>query len=495
MSASKTTIMWFRQDLRVYDNPALIEAVANGQILPIYILDDINTEDWSMGAASRVWLHGSLKALNHSLDGHLKLYKGEAIAIIEQLVTRHKIDAVFWNRCYEPWRIKRDSRIKAQLKARDIDTKTFNASLLWEPWTVLKGDDTPYKVFTPYYRNGCMKKPSPRAPFKSPSNIHYLADDNQPASDLKIEALSLFENHPWQIKIQKRWRVGEEAAQTQLDSFCEDALHQYQKGRDFPAIESTSKLSPHLHFGEISPHQLWHRMDFEKNQGVSGDPDHFLREIAWREFSYYQLYHFPQLPEKPFSPKFRHFEWREDPDSLSLWEKGQTGFPIIDAGMRELWQTGYMHNRVRMVVASFLIKNQLIDWRHGENWFWDCLVDADLASNSASWQWCAGSGADAAPYFRIFNPVLQSQRFDPQGEYLNRYCPELGALPPKLRHAPWLAKPEALALANIKLGVDYPLPILDLKTTRQRALDAFKALRKPDSDSEEVPIPFERETH
>lgn len=495
MEPSQKAIMWFRQDLRVYDNPALVKATTTGQILPIYILDDVNAQNWSMGAASRVWLHDSLKALNKALNGHLKLFVGDASAIIDELITSHNIDAVYWNRCYEPWRIKRDSKIKAQLKARDIDIQTFNASLLWEPWTVLKSDDTPYKVFTPFYRNGCMKKPEPRKPFDSPIEINYLIEENQSSGNFKIEELNLFDSQSWQVKIQQEWRVGELAAQQQLDKFCEDALSQYQQGRDFPALQATSKLSPHFHFGEISPHQLWHRMNLEKAQMKSDDADHFLREIAWREFSYYQLFHFPQLPDEVFNSKFKHFKWREDSESFRLWAKGQTGFPIIDAGMRELWQTGTMHNRVRMVVASFLIKNQLIHWHTGEHWFWDCLVDADLASNSASWQWCAGSGADAAPYFRIFNPVLQSQKFDPEGEYLTRYCPELASLPPKLRHAPWLAKPEALELANIKLGIDYPFPILDLKTTRQRALDSFKALRKPNTHCQKETIPFERENY
>lgn len=482
MHPSKTAIMWFRQDLRLYDNPALLKAVAIGQVLPIYILDDINPQNWSMGSASRVWLHDSLKALDKTLGGHLKLFVGDAKSVIDNLVTEHDIDAVYWNRCYEPWRIKRDTKIKAQLTTREIETQTFNASLLWEPWTVLKNDDTPYKVFTPFYRNGCLKKPEPRAPFKSPPEISFFECKKQCAGSLKIEELKLFDSQSWQNKIQREWRIGELAAQQQLDSFCDDSLSQYQAGRDFPSLQATSKLSPHLHFGEISPHQIWHRMTLEKAQMMQNDADHFLREVAWREFSYYQLYHFPQLPDEVFNPKFKHFKWLEGSESFNLWTRGQTGYPIVDAGMRELWQTGIMHNRVRMIVASFLIKNQLLHWQKGERWFWDCLVDADLASNSASWQWCAGSGADAAPYFRIFNPVLQSQKFDPEGEYLMRYCPELASLPPKLRHAPWLAKPEALELANIVLGVDYPLPMLDLKITRQRALDAFKSLRKPDSN-------------
>jgi deoxyribodipyrimidine photo-lyase len=262
----------------------------------------------------------------------------------------------------------------------------------------------------------------------------------------------------------------------QLEQFCAERIPDYKQARDFPAIDATSRISPHLHFGEISPHQLWHRIEHLTTQGSAEGPSHFLREIAWREFSYHLMYHFPQLPEANFNPKFDRFEWLEDSASLALWQRGQTGFPIIDAGLRELWQTGYMHNRVRMIVASFLIKNLLTHWRCGADWFWDCLVDADLASNSASWQWCAGSGADAAPYFRIFNPLLQSEKFDPEGDYLLRYCPELKGLPKRLRHQPWKASDEQLAQAGIKLGVDYPHPMVDLKVTRERALERFKAL-------------------
>jgi deoxyribodipyrimidine photo-lyase len=278
----------------------------------------------------------------------------------------------------------------------------------------------------------------------------------------------------WHQALVRHWQIGEAAAQQQLQQFCDDRLDRYKRGRDFPAIEATSRLSPHLHFGEISPQQIWQRIEQETMHHAGDDAPHFLREIAWREFSYYLLYHFPQLPERNFNPRFDHFDWQQDAAALALWQRGQTGYPIVDAGMRELWQTGYMHNRVRMIVASFLIKNMLIHWRSGMAWFWDCLVDADLASNSASWQWCAGSGADAAPYFRIFNPVLQSQKFDPDGEYLQRYCPELGGLPARLRHQPWQATEKDLKAAGIQLGIDYPQPMLDLKQTRERALLRYK---------------------
>ncbi len=284
------------------------------------------------------------------------------------------------------------------------------------------------------------------------------------------------EDLDWHQGLVSEWSIGEDAASAQLQQFCEQDLDDYKRARDFPAVDATSRLSPHLHFGEISPHQLWHRLEHDGSQAAGENAAHFLREIAWREFSYHLLYQFPGLPRDNFNAKFDRFEWRDDAAALERWQRGQTGFPIVDAGMRELWQTGYMHNRVRMIVASFLIKNLLIHWRAGADWFWDCLFDADLANNSASWQWCAGSGADASPYFRIFNPVLQSQKFDPEGEYLLRYCPELGGLPARLRHQPWQASEAQLQEAGIRLGEDYPLPMVDLKVTRERALQRFKEL-------------------
>ncbi len=474
MSSKRISLVWFRQDLRLADNPALSAAAAAGQVFPVYILDDVNAGDWKMGSASRAWLHGSLQALDRSLEGRLQLFSGDARAIIATLVESLPIDAVYWNRCYEPWRIERDAQIKAALAERGVAAHSYNASLLWEPWTVSKGDGTPYRVFTPYYRKGCLSRPAPRQPLDRPRELRFV----EPAAvnGVPLAALELLPSPDWHRNMLEEWKIGEQGAQWSLESFCASALEIYREGRDFPATGATSRLSPHLHFGELSPQQAWHRID-NAAMHVEGDgPGHFLRELAWREFSYYLLYHFPQLPERNFNSKFDDFQWLGDNEGLEAWQRGLTGFPIVDAGMRELWQTGYMHNRVRMIVASFLIKNMLLHWRTGADWFWDCLVDADLASNSASWQWCAGSGADAAPYFRIFNPVLQSEKFDPQGEYLLRYCPELGGLPLRYRHKPWEAPPEVLKAAGLRLGVDYPKPILDLKTTRERALARFKAL-------------------
>ena len=474
MKNDAVSIVWFRQDLRVADNPALNAAAESGCVLPIYILDDVNAGDWSAGAASRSWLHQSLAALDESLNGSLLFFSGDATAIIAHLIEVFQVDAVFWNRCYEPWRIERDARIRTVLTSRNIRIESFNASLLWEPWTVCKGDGSPYRVFTPFYQKGCLSRPAPRSPLPAPARLRYADATAEPG--LALEQLGLLPRHDWHRSLLAHWQIGEIAAQHRLEAFCENSLASYREGRDFPALDATSRLSPHLHFGEVSPHQVWHRIE-NAAMNVTGDgPPHYLREIAWREFSYHLLYHFPRLPEANFNTRFDSFQWLDDDAALKTWQQGKTGFPIVDAGMRELWQTGYMHNRVRMIVASFLIKNMLIHWRAGEEWFWDCLVDADLASNSASWQWCAGSGADAAPYFRIFNPVLQSEKFDPDGEYLIRYCPELAPLPARFRHKPWEASDEVLRKAGIELGIDYPRPVLDLKTTRARALARFKAL-------------------
>ena len=467
-------LIWFRQDLRLADNPALTAAIQSGVVLPIYILDDVNAGDAAMGAASRAWLHHSLASLNTSLNGLLRLFRGDADSIIKALTQSLPIDAVFWNRCYEPWRIKRDKQIKSHLTDAGIEVHSFNGSLLWEPWTVSKKAGTPSRVFTPYYKKGCLSLPSPRQTLVAPKDfpIHEPVVEDSMA----LEDLELLPDQDWYQAMLDQWQIGEAAASEKLEQFCTDSLDQYREGRDYPAQNTTSRLSPHLHFGEISPQQAWHRIDHAAMQDGGDGPAHFQSELAWREFSYYLLYHFPDLPKKNFNPRFDDFEWRDDDAGLRCWRLGQTGFPIVDAGLRELWQTGYMHNRVRMIVASFLIKNMLIHWRHGADWFWDCLVDADLASNSASWQWCAGSGADAAPYFRIFNPVLQSEKFDPRTEYLLRYCPELAALPLRYRHKPWEAPAEVLKASDLELGVDYPRPILDLKTTRERALARYKAM-------------------
>ena len=463
-------IHWFRQDLRITDNPSLETAAEFDAVLPIYILDDENSQEFKMGSASRWWLHNSLQSLNESLDGKLSIYSQNPEIVIQELLKKYEVKAVFWNRCYEPWRIDRDIDIKAYLDDKNIENKSFNSHLLWEPWEISKDDGTPYRVFTPYYKKGCLNAEEPRLPSKNLKidSIFYDQDCEQ------IDTLDLLPRINWYSQIQEAWKPGEEGAQKRLDQFLEQGLLDYKEGRNFPFKENVSRLSPHLHFGEISPNEVWYQAKTKESvSGIQKSLDHFLSELGWREFSYYLLYHFPSLPKQNFQAKFNKFPWIKNESFLESWQKGETGYPIVDAGMRELWQTGYMHNRLRMVVGSFLVKNLLIDWRQGEDWFWDCLVDADLASNSAGWQWVAGSGADAAPYFRIFNPVTQGLKFDPEGEYTKKYVPELKLLPNKFLFSPWEAPKEILEKAGIELGKDYPEPIVDLKYSRELALEAF----------------------
>lgn len=461
-------IHWFRQDLRLADNPALYEAVKDGRVLPVYILDDENAGEHKMGGASRWFLHHALASLNKDLDGRLALYKGKTDAIIPKLVKDTKATGVYWNRCYEPWRITRDETIKKALIEDGIDAQSFNGSLLWEPWEVRKPDGDPYKVFTPFYRRGCMNAQPPRARLPKIENAQWA---DKPHDALSVNGLDLLPTIRWDRQLDDHWEITEDAALERLDDFIAHDLKRYKEARDVPSSKATSRLSPYLHFGLISPNQMWY-----KARSNDRNSDMFRSELGWREFSYSLLYHFPELPEKNWQSKFDGFPWRASKRDLEAWKRGQTGIPIVDAGMRELWQTGYMHNRVRMIAASYLIKNLMIDWRLGEAWFWDCLADADLASNSASWQWVAGSGADAAPYFRIFNPVTQGQTFDPNGEYVRAYVPELHAMPDKYLHNPWEAPDVILEQAGVRIGHTYPAPLTDLKTSRERALAAYKAL-------------------
>jgi deoxyribodipyrimidine photo-lyase len=472
------TLIWFRQDLRLNDNPALACALETDEIIPVYILDDVNPESWELGSASRWWLHQSLTALNKDLKDKLWVLSGDPLTVLTGLVKEHGVAKVVWNRAYEPWQTRRDTAIKSALSPL-AEVESFNGSMLWEPWTNLKDDGTPYRVFTPYYKRAIKDYPV-REPLNSKGNSKAIT--NKLASCLqgetKIDALGLLPDIPWHESLAKHWQPGEAGAAKRLDSFLEQGLSSYKTGRDFPAQRSVSRLSPHLHFGEVSPNQLWHAALTQTGQAPENEIEHFQRELVWREFSYYLLYHFPTIPDENLYAHFDGFPWLNDPDALTRWQRGTTGFPLVDAGMRELWQTGYMHNRVRMIVGSFLIKNMLMHWRHGADWFWDCLVDADLASNSASWQWVAGSGADAAPYFRIFNPVTQSAKFDPSGEYIKKYVPELSSMPDKYLHDPSNAPAEVLEKAGVVLDKDYPRAILNLKETRERALNAYATIKE-----------------
>ena len=466
---SEISIIWFRKDLRISDNPALTEASKSSKILCVYINDEEYLE-YKNGSASNLWLNLSLDQLNKSLKGNLNYYTGDARIIITELIRKYNVTSVHWNRCYEPDRIKIDTEVKSILKGLQINANSYNGSLLWEPWDVLKSDGSAYKVFTPYYKNGCLKVKAPRDLIPAPKIGKFIKDSIKD----KFVPKNL-----WQEKMLKHWEVGQEAALEKLDNFINNGIKNYKEGRNFPSCDNISRLSPHIHFGEISPNQAWHyAKDCIDAPGYKNiDTENFLTELAWREFSYYLLYHFPELPYKNFQEKFDKFPWVNNNEHIDSWKNAMTGFPIIDAGIRELWETGYMHNRVRMIVGSFLVKNLLLDWRIGAEWFNDCLFDADLASNSASWQWIAGSGADAAPYFRIFNPVLQAQRFDPEGDYIRKFVPEIASLPTKYIFEPWNAPNNVLDYCKIRLGKTYPYPIVDLDKSRKAALEAYKVIK------------------
>ncbi len=477
---SRRTIFWFRQDLRISDNPGLFEAAKEGVVLPVYILDDETPKQFKMGSASRWWLHHSLNALDQSLGGKLNVYIGNSYDVLIKLLKTNNMEAVYWNRCYEPWRIASDSLIKVELKNKNIECKSFNGSLLWEPWEVLKKDSAPYKVFTPFYTNGCLQTSPPRRPLPKIETLKLVKDQH---NQIILKNLGLLPTIGWDKQMESSWQIGEHAAQSRLINFLENDLNGYKEGRNYPFKTNTSRLSPHLHFGEISPNQAWYSVQSKgETEGYTKDSDIFLKELGWREFSYSLMYHFPDLPTKNFQPKFDNFGWDKNPFYTKAWQMGQTGYPIVDAGMRELWQTGYMHNRVRMIVGSFLVKNLLQHWHVGRDWFWDCLVDADLANNSSGWQWVAGSGADAAPYFRIFNPVTQGEKFDPDGTYTRRFVPELNKLPNKYLFKPWEAPESILLACGIKLGTTYPIPIVNLENSRHLALQAYRMISNTISD-------------
>lgn len=475
-----TVLYWLRRDLRVTDNPALTAALADGRpVVPVFILDDADAGEWKMGGASRWWLHGSLEALARDLaakGSRLILRSGPAKTELDRLIADTKAEAVYWNRRYEPWAVRRDEGIKAGLAGRGIQARSFNAALLAEPWTVTTQKGQPFRVFTPFWRAlRTGLSPELQAP---PAAMPAVAAD---VSSEDLADWALRPTRPdWAGGLAAMWSPGEGGAGDRLEQFLENGLLEYDRRRDLPGVDGTSRLSPHLHFGEVGPRQVW-RGATAQSLAVQGAEmpkatETFLSEIAWREFSYHLLHQAPHLPKAAFRPEFDAFPWAADEGGLEAWQRGRTGYPIVDAGMRQLWATGWMHNRVRMVVASFLIKHLLLDWRAGEAWFWDTLVDADLASNAASWQWVAGSGADAAPYFRIFNPTAQGERFDPKGDYVRRWVPELARLPDRFVHAPWTARPIDLADAGVDLGRTYPRPIVDHGFARGRALAAFKSM-------------------
>lgn len=468
-----TAIFWFRQDLRLHDNPGLTLACKTHQkIIPLYINE--MEPSLELGGAQHWWLHHSLISLKAALEEvHLDLFcfRAEPLTLLKQLIRTHKIDAVYWNRCYEPVISARDKHIKEELKSLGITVISCNGSLLHEPWEVLNQGGSYFKVFTPYWRQ-CVRQMNMRPLMEVidwPTLVPIKGED--------IGDWNLLPQKPnWAKEFPLYWQPGEQGAQLKLKEFLHHALEGYKEHRNEPATSGTSRLSPHLHFGEISPQQIWTAVHEAMNQpGCDlNSAQTFLSELGWREFSYNLLYHFPKLMTHNFKDQFDRFPWQNDESNLHKWQRGITGYPLVDAGMRELWVTGYMHNRVRMIVASFLTKHLMIDWRKGAAWFWDTLLDADLANNSASWQWVAGSGADASPYYRIFNPILQGEKFDPQGEYVRRWIPELKSVSSKWIHHPWDAPAHELP---ITLGVDYPLPIVDHILAREVALASYQQIK------------------
>lgn len=472
------TVVWFRTDLRIEDNPAFVAAVERGEpVLPVFLWSPQEEGDWAPGAASRWWLHQSLEQLTELLAGRglplvLRRVEDSAVALIE-VATECGADAVYWNRRYEPVVIARDTRVKAQLRSAGLGAESFNSTLLFEPWEIKTKTGGPYKVYTPFLK-ACLAA--------APPSVGALTENPRAVTSVpRSEPLSALELEPkldWSAGMRAAWKPGRQGALHELDRFLDEVGAQYDELRNRPDQVGTSRLSPYLHFGEIGVREVWQRLKALEKRHPSDGLRVYGQELIWREFAHHLLFHFPHTVTEPLRPEFARFPWSEDAQQLRAWQRGKTGYPFVDAGMRELWTTGWMHNRVRMVVASFLIKHLLIPWQRGAEWFWDTLLDADLASNTMGWQWTAGSGADAAPYFRIFNPVSQGERFDPGGVYVRRWCPELARLPDRWIHRPWEAPAPVRAAAGLRLGEEYPLPLVDHNEARGRALEAYDEMRE-----------------
>ncbi len=476
----RPVIVWLREDLRLDDHP-VFQAAGDRQILVVYIHDSVSPGLRPLGGASRWWLARSLAALSDdlaALGARLDILSGAAEDLVLALARASGAQEVVWSRRYGAAEIEIDTRLKAALQGDGIAVRSVNARLLREPWEVLSGAGAPFKVFTPFWRRhrdlGSLPAPAP-----APERLVSAPWPDLAPRRVALADLALTPKAPdWSGGLAATWRPGEAGARERLRRFVSSALADYPDARDRPDGDSTSRLSPHLRFGEISARRILSTTEAALAAGEvpARAAEKFLSELGWREFSHSLLYFAPDLATRAWSPRFERFRYRDDDAGFRAWSRGETGYPIVDAGMRELWTTGYMHNRVRMVAASFLIKHLLIDWRRGERWFWDTLCDADSANNAASWQWVAGSGADAAPYFRIFNPVLQGEKFDPEGAYVRRWVPELAGMEAAHIHAPWLAPAEALRRAGVKLGQSYPAPIVDHAFARRRALEALASL-------------------
>jgi deoxyribodipyrimidine photo-lyase len=477
--ADAPALIWFRQDLRLADNPALDAAIASGRpVVAAFVFDPSLGGPWAMGGAARWWLHHSLAALARAIEargGRLILRRGRWAEVIPALVRETGAAQVHAGRLYAPWERAADDAVAKQLGAMGVPITGQTSLLLHEPWAIRTQQGGPYGVYSPFSRAVFAAGP-PAEPSPAPARIPTVA--RQPASDTLADWRLLPQTPDWAGGLRETWQPGEDGAHARLEAFIAQALDRYGDARNIPGIESSSRLSPHLRFGEISPRQVWHAVSTAMQpRGRAHDSAiTFLKEVIWREFSYHLLWHRPEMPDAPLKEAFADFPWREDPRLLRAWQKGRTGYPIVDAGMRQLWHTGWMHNRVRMIAASFLVKHLLQPWQAGEAWFWDTLVDADAASNSASWQWVAGCGADAAPYFRIFNPIMQGEKFDADGAYVRAWVPELALLPDQFIHRPWEAPALVLKEAGVVPGRTYPAPLVDHAQARARALAALASI-------------------
>ncbi len=473
-------IVWFRDDLRLSDHPALHAAAkAAAPVIGLFVLDEASPGLRPLGGAARWWLAQSLRALEASLQAKgasLVLRQGPAAKVAADVAREAGAAAVFWNEIAHEPHLAIARQLEAALAKLGVETKSFPGDLLVSPDDIRNKEGRGLRVFTPFWRR-VLALGDPPTPLPAPKSL-------RPAAAIASDPLESFElepRHPdWAGGLRKTWTPGENTAQARLKEFLKERAKGYTGDRDRPDRDGTSSLSPHLRFGEISPRQVWHAARFAaaEHRGLAGAVEKFLSELGWREFCRHLLFDVPDLATRNLQSAFDAFPWKHDAKAFSAWQRGRTGYPIVDAGMRQLWHIGVMHNRVRMVVASFLVKHLLIDWREGERWFWDTLVDADAGSNPANWQWVAGCGADAAPYFRVFNPVLQGEKFDPDGAYVRRWVSELGELPAALIHQPWQATPLELSSAGVELGVSYPEPIIDHKRGRERALAAYAKLRK-----------------
>lgn len=478
-------IMWFRADLRLQDNPALYAAAQQGTVIPVFVHETEKDTQGYAGAAGQWWLHHSLIDLQRSLRGALRFYAGSAATVLPELCRHYNVQEVYSNRSYTPTGMALERAVKQALLQEQVSSSIHNGSYLWEPDSLRKTDGTPYQVFTPFYRNALEHAPLPHFPLPAPPRLELLPVESAISDEIDVidlAQLQLLPHHPWVDKLESCWDVGEAAAHARIQEFVDADLSHYSAARDFPAIGGVSRLAPYLAWGQVSPNQLWHVRDITSNDGATEGQRQelgaFRRQLGWREFSATQLCANPHMRRENLRAKFDKFPWRTNIVDLQRWQRGLTGYPLVDAGMRELWDTGYMHNRVRMVAGSFLVKNLLLHWRHGEDWFRDCLLDADYANNCASWQWVAGCGADAAPYFRIFNPVTQARKFDPHATYVRRFVPQLRELPLQYIFEPWKAPATVLRAAGIELGRNYPYPCIDLKASRQRALGAYAQIKQ-----------------